>query len=332
LAVLGIGLLWSVVDIVLLRSRIGAVATELASAADGFTVDRGLATALGERFVAVGYRLPDSSDQIRADGQPFDPPPSGSDLRDTSIDRRGQVVALIRHRASLDPAAVRAEITPTMLVAIDNERLRAVSLSTLRSLRDSRARIVAVEDEERRRVERDLHDGAQQRLLAIAFELRLARSDAERAGDPAAADRLIRAEGLAFIALDELRRVARGVHPAILSQSGLAPALSSLAEDAPVAMTLAMDRSLRLPPLVEATAYLVVVEALSDAVTAGSTELSVSVVRDGSSVTLDIDFDGRHTEAWPIRIADRVGAVGGELTLDHRSGDRTRIHAVMPCA
>ena len=118
--------------------------------------------------------------------------------------------------------------------------------------------------------------------------------------------------------------MARGVHPAILSQSGLAPALSSLAEDAPVAMTLAMDRSLRLPTLIEATAYLVVVEALSDAATAGSTEVAVSVVRIGHPSPSTSTSMGAPPEAWPVRIADRVGAAGGDLTLDHPSGDRTR--------
>jgi signal transduction histidine kinase len=332
LAMLGIGLVWSVVEVLVLRARLGRMAAEMASAGDGFTVERGLATALGERFIGVGYRMPDGSGDIRDDGEPFARPTPGSDLLDTTIDRHGRAVAIIRHRASLDPAAVRAEMTPTMLVAVDNERLRAVSLATLRALRDSRARIVAIEDEERRRVERDLHDGAQQRLLAIAFELRLARTDALRAADRVAVDRLTQAEGLAFVALDELRRLARGVHPAILSQSGLAPALSSLAEDSPVAMTLVVDRALRLPPLIEATAYQVVAEVLTDAAAAGSTEVAVAVVRESSVVTLDIEMDGRGPEPWPIRIADRVGAAGGDVSLDHPSADRTRIHVIMPCA
>ena len=180
LAVVEIGLLWSVVDILLLRARFDDVATELASAADGFTVERGLATALGERFVAVGYHLPDSSGHIRADGELFDALPPVSDLRDTTIDRHGQAVAVIRHRATLDPDAVRAELTPHVLVALDNERLRAdepvVASDAPRLTRaDRRDR-----DEERRRIERDLHDGAQQRVLAHRVRAASCSSDQGR--------------------------------------------------------------------------------------------------------------------------------------------------------
>ena len=190
LAVVGIGLLWSVVDILLLRARFDDVATELASAADGFTVERGLATALGERFVAVGYHLPDSSGHLRADGELFDALPPVSDLRDTTMDRHGQAVAVIRHRASLDPAAVSAEITPTVLVAINSERLSAVRGKAHPPIhcRESRARIVAIaRDAERRRVEHNLpRQPRNNASLPSPSSFTLPGSDAERAGDKAA--------------------------------------------------------------------------------------------------------------------------------------------------
>jgi signal transduction histidine kinase len=227
---IAIGLAWTTAAVVRLRMRIGRVG-ELVASSLGDSWQDDLAVALGDRSLEITYRLPDGSGFIDADGRPI-AVPSAADRRTTSVDRQGQPVAVITHRATLDPDAVRAELTPPVLVALDNERLRAMSLSSLRTLRDSRARIVQIEDEERRRIERDLHDGAQQRVLAIAFELRLARTRAERAGDPATVDRLIHAEGLTFAALAELRRLARGVHPAILSQVGPAPPSSPAEESA----------------------------------------------------------------------------------------------------
>ena len=140
-----------------------------------------------------------------------------------------------------------------------------------------------------------------------------------------------RAEALALDALDDLRLVARGVHPAILDQGGLAPALSSFAEDAPIAITLDMDRTLRLTPLLEATAYQVVAEGVSDAATTGATEVAVTVVRSPSSLVLDLEFDGPPPSTWPVRIADRVGAAGGDVTISAPSDGRTMLRAVMPC-
>jgi signal transduction histidine kinase len=328
---LAAGLAWTVVDVVRLRTRVSRVADLVALASPDGTWKKNLAEALGDRSLAIAYQLVDGSGSIDAAGEPADVAETDERLL-TTVERRGQPVARIGHRRSLDPAAVRAELTPAVLVALDNERLRAISLASLRTLRESRARIVAVEDDERRRIERDLHDGAQQRLLAIAFELRLERTGAERHGDAAAVERLIRAEGLAFAALAELRRVARGVHPAILGQGGLAPALSSLAEEAPVPMTLEIDRTRRWPALVEMTAYQVVAEAMSDAAAAGSSELAVVVDSADDEVILEIAIDGRTPAPYPVRIADRVGATGGAVTVDQPAGGPMRIRAVMPCA
>jgi signal transduction histidine kinase len=326
---IAIGLAWTTVAVVQLRMRIGHVGELLASAVGG-SWQEDLALALRDRSLEITYRLPDGSGFIDADGRPVAVPTS-VDRRLTSVDRQGQPVAVIAHRATLDPDAVRTELTPHVLVALDNERLRAMGLSSLRTLRESRARIVEIEDGERRRIERDLHDGAQQRVLAIAFELRLARTRAERDGDRATVDRLVRAEGLAFAALAELRRLARGVHPAILAQAGLAAALSSLAEESPVPVRLDVDRSRRFPPLVEMTAYQVVAEAVSDAAALDSSEVIVAVAEASDSVTLEIEFDGRTPAAWPVRIADRVGATGGSVSVDRPAVDRLRIRAVMPC-
>ena len=155
----------------------------------------------------------------------------------TSLEQGGKRVAVIGHRPGLDPETLTAELGPSVLVALDNERLRAARLTQLRELRASRARVVAVEDAERRRIERDLHDGAQQRLLAILMDLRAAHQAASRDGEQASADALAEAEALAQAAIEELRRIARGIYPVVLGQAGLLPALRSLADEASVPLT-----------------------------------------------------------------------------------------------
>ena len=218
----------------------------------------------------------------------------------------GRELAIIVHRASLDQAMVRAELTPTMLLALDNERLRAASASPLFDCCASRARIAAVEDDERRRIERDLHDGAQQRLLAVAIDLRLARS-----WQNARATRSVRNDSA------ELNRsrsqpstscvpLGLGVHPAILGQSGLAVALSSLAEDSRSLSTIDIDRSLRLPEVVETVVYQTLADLVAGARPAGATEVAISVHRADSEVVVQIDCDAPVLEVTD-RVTDRVG-------------------------
>ena len=328
-----IGLTWSIIDVLRLRVRMHRVANDIASASAPDTLETRLAEALHDDAVTIGYWLSDEARYIGADGDPFVDQPFGSGRSLTSIERDGKAVAVISHRAGLEGTAVTAEVTPSMLVALDNERLQAVSLANLRSLRASRARIVTVEEEERRRVERDLHDGAQQRMLAIAFHMRLARLTAERVGEGGRAERLGRAEALALTAVEGLRRLARGIHPAILSQAGLAPALASLAEEAPIAMTVSMHGEVRLPATIEAAVYQLVIDALSDAVRLGAGELSVTIVPDPVTVAVEIDHDGDPSPLLPLRLTDRVAAAGGALAVDAGiDGSGRRIRAALPCA
>jgi PAS domain S-box-containing protein len=205
-----------------------------------------------------------------------------------------------------------------------------------RELRESRARLVAAADEERRRIERDLHDGAQQRLVASALGLRLAR--AKMSADPAAAlEALDQAEAELDGAATELRELARGIHPAILTDGGLEPALAMLARRSPVVAHVSVDLGGRLPPAVESAAYFVVSEALTNVARyAGAARVEVRAeMRDGS-LALRVSDDGcggaDPAGGSGLRgLTDRLAALDGTLTVDSPPGGGTALRAEVPC-
>jgi len=204
-------------------------------------------------------------------------------------------------------------------------------------LEHSRAEVIDAGEAERRRIERDLHDGAQQRLVAMTMELARAqaRFDAE---DPAAARALVdQAHGQAMAALAELRSLVRGVHPPVLSDRGLDAALSALAALCPVPVTVDADLATRPPPAVEAIAYFVVAEALTNvAKHAGASRVVVGVRGDGRTVTVTVRDDGigdaDPAGAGLAGLAARVAAVDGRLTIDSPPGGPTLVTAELPCA
>jgi signal transduction histidine kinase len=202
-------------------------------------------------------------------------------------------------------------------------------------LQDARSRIIAAADAERRRIERDLHDGAQQRLVALALNLRMAEQRAA-SGDPAAAELVRQAGGEANLALKELRDLARGIHPAILTNRGLPAALEDLASRATVPVEVVASPDQRLPDPVEAAAYFVVSECLANigkhanatsatvSVTASKGHLDVVVADDGvGGASLG---DGSGIQG----LADRVGALSGTLAVESPSGEGTRVVASIP--
>jgi signal transduction histidine kinase len=201
-------------------------------------------------------------------------------------------------------------------------------------LRASRARIVAAGDAARRRLERDLHDGAQQRLVALSVALRLAK--ARLRDDPDGAETLITgaADELSH-ALEELRELARGIHPAILSDRGLAPALEALAARSPVPVDVDVPGE-RLPLVVEAAAYFVVSEAVTNATKhAKAGAVSVRVASEKGSAVVEVADDGAGgadpTGGSGLRgLEDRVAALDGILTVESPAGGGTRIRAVIP--
>jgi signal transduction histidine kinase len=202
-------------------------------------------------------------------------------------------------------------------------------------LRASRLRLVEAGDTERRRLERNLHDGAQARLVGLAMLLGHARRAAE--SDPAAVPSLLD-DALSELrtSLSELRELARGIHPAVLTEKGLDAAIYALASRAPIPVTLESDGNGRLPEAVEIAAYFVVSEALANvAKYARATEATVAVQRVEGSVHVDISDDGVGGadigRGSGLRgLADRVAALDGTLSIDSPPGRGTRVHVELP--
>jgi signal transduction histidine kinase len=251
----------------------------------------------------------------------------------------GQPLLAITHDAALDddPELVPAAATAVKL-AVENERLAAEVRAQLEAVRASRARIVEAEDTERRRIERDLHDGAQQRLVALQIALQLLRRRVAAEADDATLAEIDASVTEAQLAIDEIRELARGLRPAILTESGLGPALESLARRSRVPVVVDAPIDGRLPAAVEATAYFVVTEALTNAARhAEATLVRVGASVDAGVLRLDIEDDGRGG-ADPgggtglIGLEDRVAALGGSFAVDSPPGAGTRIHVELPCA
>jgi signal transduction histidine kinase len=231
----------------------------------------------------------------------------------------------------LMPFAFLGGLLRTHLSLLDAE-LRA----SLEELRASRARIVEAGDAERRRLERDLHDGAQSRLVALKLLLSSARLRARRGADDVDA---MLGEAIEELdtSLSELRELARGIHPAVLTDHGLEPALQALASRAPVPVRVQADPEERLPGNVESAAYFVVSEALANvAKYAQASEAAVAVRRADGRVIVDVSDDGIGgadlTRGSGLRgLADRVAALDGTLALESPAGGGTHLHAEIPC-
>jgi signal transduction histidine kinase len=230
---------------------------------------------------------------------------------------------------------LRSRLSEADVVAEENLRLDAELQTRLEELRESRARIVEAGFAERRRVERDLHDGAQQRLLALALDLRLARSTLDR--DPgAAAELLDAAAGGLTEATEELRELARGIHPPVLADRGLAAALDALASRSSVPVTVDADTSERPPAAVEAAAYFVASEALTNVARHANAEsAAVKVRRADGRLEVEVRDDGDGgadpAEGSGLRgLSDRVAALDGSIEVESAAGFGTVLRASIP--
>lgn len=320
LVALAAGVMWMVLRTWRTRARMARLAAELGAAPLPGTLRDALRAALGDPALDVLYWVPAVDGLVDADGE-LRATPQGTA---TQVTRGGRLLAVVVHDAAALPGGdLERLLGPAARLAIENEALRAEVLSQLHQLRHSRARIVATADESRRRLERDLHDGAQQRLLAVVLDLRLARAGA----DGEIAERLTHISAEVDRAFSELRELAHGIYPAVLTEAGLEAALPTLADVAPLAVRLQDVTDERFPPAVETCAYVTVDEAIRDATTRRATALSVTaVVRDGR-LAIIADDDGMPRDASLIHVADRVGALGGELDLAP-----TKLRAEIPCA
>ena len=255
----------------------------------------------------------------------------------TKIERDGECVAAIVHDSTMPEVRQHAErVGAAAALALENERLDAELRAKIDELRASRERMLRIGLEERRRLERDLHDGAQQRLVSMALNIRLAR--AKLNADPLAADRLLESAGTELdSALEELRELARGIHPAVLSDRGLGTALETLASRAPVPVELAELPDERLPEAVELAAYFVVAEALTNvAKYAKASHATVEVARENGRVLVEVADDGvggaDPEGGTGLRgLADRLAVLEGRLEIQSEQGRGTTIRARIPC-
>jgi signal transduction histidine kinase len=321
----------------LFRTRFGRaverLVVDLALARPG-TVRDALAHALADPTLQLAYCVGDDA-FVDIEGRPAPLPTSGSGREATLVAGEHGIVAAIVHDESLAGDPLLEPVSAAAALALENERLQAELRARLEDLRASRSRLVQAGDEARRRLERNLHDGAQQRLVALTLTLRLAQ--AKLAGDPAGAKQLIEAAAAeAASANEELRELARGLHPAILSDRGLGPALSALAARAPCPVELDIRADDRFPRPVEIAAYYVVAESLANvAKYAHATAARVRVERLDGTARIEIADDGVGgadiSGGSGLRgLRDRVEALDGRLAVDSARGAGTRIVAEIP--
>jgi signal transduction histidine kinase len=277
-----------------------------------------LGDSLGDPSLELLYRL-DSGEWIDADGRELALPAAG-DREVTRVRAGGEEVLAILHRPGLlgDPALI-SELVTTASLALEHERLHAARRAHLEELRASRARIVAAADAERRELERDLHDGAQQRLVAVALAIRLARRQVA-SDDELLDSRLGTAERGVRGAVVELRHLAHGLFPAVLADEGLRAALDELSEEAPRLVPRRLPGG-RFPVDVESAAYFATVESLR----LTEREVTVDAAAENGSLRVVIGAEIGPDDAI-VQIRDRVGAVGGTVAV--RDGE---LHLEMPC-
>lgn len=326
---------------VLLRRQLarGAVAELVVELGWGTSTDlrAALGRALGDPYLELAYWIPADGAYVDSEGAPIALPKPNDDRVSTIVERDGKPIAALVHDAALrenqqliDSACAAAGL------ALENERLRAELLSRLAELRASRARLVSATASERRRIERDLHDGTQQRLVAIAMTLGLAESRLMK--DPAAVGPVLQeARDALSVALEELRELSQGIHPSVLVERGLAAALDDLTRRASLPIRLYVDVDADIPEPVEAAAYFVASEALTNAAKhSRASEVRLAATRENGTLVIEVVDEGiggaESTGGSGLRgLADRVEALSGRLHVSSPPGRGTTLRAEIPC-
>jgi signal transduction histidine kinase len=321
LCALALGVMWPWVRARRMRSALARLVVELAESPRPGGLRDLLAATLNDASLQLVYplgggRLVDARGQaVQLEGEV------------TPIVQAGRELALLTHRPRLlDDPALAEEVAAAARLALENERLQAEARAQLDDLRASRARIVEGGDAERRRLERDLHDGGQQRLVGLSLALRLARLRIGSDPDPAVLAGIEEAETELRAALGELRELAHGIFPAVLADDGLAAALEALAEEAPIPIELAAVSAERFDPAAEAAAYFHVSETAARKSGGG---FKVSAARCGDRLVVEIECDRAPEQI--IELRDRIGALDGSLAVVQAPGGGVTIRAEIPC-
>ena len=314
------------------RGAVAQLVLDLGAAPEPGGVRDALARALGDPELRLAYWVPERNGFVDAAGRPVELSPDA-----TIVERSGRRIAALAHDPALaEQPELLESVGAAAALALENERLNAELRARLEDLRASRARIVEAAEAERRRVERNLHDGAQQRLVSIAMALGLLERKLET--DPEAAKPILHdaREDLA-IALQELRDLSQGIHPSLLTERGLEAALGELPLRTPVPLELEVSLDERLPVQVEAAAYYVVSEALANVTKyAQASAVRVRVDRLDGKAVVEVADDGiggadRSRGSGLRGLADRVEALGGRFALASPAGRGTVVRAEIPC-
>jgi signal transduction histidine kinase len=313
------------------RAEVTDFVVELGESRSG-TLRDALARALGDPTLELGYWLPENGAYVDVAGHPLELPPAGSDRAVTRVERDGQAVAVLVHDPAVldDPGLVEAAAAAARLAA-SNAHLQAEVRAQVSELQESRRRLVRAGDEERRRLEQRLHQGAERRLVALGHVLERVSGNTSRSRTA----EIERAKGQLARTLADLHDLAGGLHPRALTEQGLAAALASLARRSPVPVELAVPAE-RLPAEAEAAAYFICSEALANvAKYASASRVVVRVTADDHAALVEIVDDGvggaDPAQGSGLRgLADRVEALGGALRLESPPDGGTRLAAELP--
>ncbi len=320
----------------LVRAGVAGLVVELGQTQTSSRLRDALANALGDPSLQVAYWAPDEDRFVDAAGGKVELPADGTGRAVTVLERKGVREAAIFHDAVLleEPGLV-SSVAGALWLAVENDRLTAEVAAQLHEVRASRARIVEAGDAERKRIERDLHDGAQQRLVSLSLQLRVARNALGDGGDAAVRRSLDRAADEALAALAELRDLALGIHPLILTEAGLGPAVESLADRTSVDVSVDVSAG-RYPPALEGAAYFVISEALTNVTKyAKATTAKVRVRGLDDRISIEVEDDGiggadPRSGSGQRGLSDRLAAFDGTITVVSPIGGGTRISAQIP--
>jgi signal transduction histidine kinase len=320
----------------LARSSVGDLFVELRADPAPAGLRDALARALRDPSLTLAYWVPEYGSYAGSDGRAVEVPDSDGRRAVRLIERYGVPVAALVHDPALrDERELLDAVTAAAGIAIEKSQLSVELRARVEELRGSRARIVEAGQRERQRLERNLHDSAQHRLTALSLQLSLLQE--QLAGDRSAAVQLERARREIDTSLEELREIAHGIHPAVVSGHGLAVALEQLAARAPVPVRLGVEIEGRLPEEVEVAAYYVISESLANiGKHAQAASAAVEVARGNGQVSVEVVDDGiggADTEGGSgLRgLADRVEALGGQFHVWSPCGGGTRVKAEIPC-
>lgn len=321
----------------LARSAVADLFVELRRDPGSAELEQALARALGDPSLTLAYWLPEFGSYADPEGRAVTLPEPSEIRAVTHIERDGTRVAALLHDSSLEEEPELLDsVAAALSLSLENTQLHVELRARLEELRGSRARILESAQSERQRLERNLHDGAQQRLVALSLDLGLLEEQLD--GDPSATQQIERARREVTASLAELREIARGIHPAVVTGHGLAVALEQLAARAAVPIRLTVGVRGRLPEAVEVASYYVVAESLTNVGKyAQASAATVDVSRSPGVLVVEVNdngIGGADTDRGSgLRgLADRVEALGGRLRVWSPVGGGTHVQAEIPCA